>query len=376
MTTLLESALKSTVILAVAWLASLLLGRRSADVRHRIWLVAICAVAALPLALMWMPKLWPPAIQAVAGSQILAAPVRAEGAIRTFRWLFGIWAAGAFLIVLRMTAGIVRIAGITRRAVERNGIWYSREIPAPLTWGSVILLPEGLKDEIAIAHERAHIERLDWFWQTGARLVTAVYWFQPLAWLAEARLRKEAEQAVDDRVLAGGVDPAEYAGHLVAVARSLIASPAQAVAMVRSSALEARVRSILDARRSRMRAGWIASLAMVVAAAGLVLPLTAFQDPAVHKVGEKGLTPPRVVSKIEPKYTPEARDARIQGTVGLRCVIDQRGVAQNIEVVRSLDPGLDASAIEAVTQWRFDPGKKDGGPVRTQAMIEINFRLQ
>jgi TonB family protein len=59
----------------------------------------------------------------------------------------------------------------------------------------------------------------------------------------------------------------------------------------------------------------------------------------------------------------------------LRCVIDEAGIAENIEVVRSLDPGLDANAVTAVTQFRFAPGKKDGKPVRVAASIEINFRL-
>jgi protein TonB len=50
-------------------------------------------------------------------------------------------------------------------------------------------------------------------------------------------------------------------------------------------------------------------------------------------------------------------------------------VAENFEVVRSLEPGLDQKAIEAVGQWRFKPGAKDGAPVTVRATIEVNFRL-
>ena len=52
------------------------------------------------------------------------------------------------------------------------------------------------------------------------------------------------------------------------------------------------------------------------------------------------------------------------------------GLAQNIQVTRSLDGGLDQSAIAAVQQWRFKPGEKNGTPVRVAAKIEINFRLK
>jgi protein TonB len=45
-------------------------------------------------------------------------------------------------------------------------------------------------------------------------------------------------------------------------------------------------------------------------------------------------------------------------------------------VVRSLDPGLDEKAIEAVSQWKFRPGMKDGVPVYVVATVEVNFQLQ
>jgi hypothetical protein len=47
----------------------------------------------------------------------------------------------------------------------------------------------------------------------------------------------------------------------------------------------------------------------------------------------------------------------------------------NIRVVRSLDPGLDQRAIEAVRQWHFRPGTKDGKPVRVAATVDVNFQL-
>jgi len=85
---------------------------------------------------------------------------------------------------------------------------------------------------------------------------------------------------------------------------------------------------------------------------------------------------PVPIQKREPEYTPEARQAGLQGAVLLRVMIDETGVPQDIQVVRSLGLGLDQKAIEAVKNWRFKPGTtKYGQPVRVAANIEISFRL-
>jgi TonB family protein len=88
-----------------------------------------------------------------------------------------------------------------------------------------------------------------------------------------------------------------------------------------------------------------------------------------------GVSAPVVIFKKEPEYSEEARKAKYQGTVLLAIVVDVDGTTRNIRVVRSLGMGLDEKAIEAVSQWRFRPGYKDGRPVPVQANVEVNFRL-
>jgi len=88
-----------------------------------------------------------------------------------------------------------------------------------------------------------------------------------------------------------------------------------------------------------------------------------------------GVTAPLVLHKVEPEYSEEARKAKYQGTVLLYVEIDSSGRATNIKVQRSLGLGLDEKAIEAVKQWKFKPGYKDGKPVTVAAIIEVNFRL-
>jgi protein TonB len=52
-----------------------------------------------------------------------------------------------------------------------------------------------------------------------------------------------------------------------------------------------------------------------------------------------------------------------------------RGGVRNVRVLRGLGLGLDEKALEAVKQWRFRPGYRDGRPVVAPATIEVNFHL-
>jgi TonB family protein len=119
-----------------------------------------------------------------------------------------------------------------------------------------------------------------------------------------------------------------------------------------------------DARAAQVRASVIGSKAETVVSS----------TNGVYRVGS-GVTAPRLLFKVEPEYSEEARAAKYQGTVLLFIVVQPDGRAAEIRVQRSLGLGLDEKAIEAVQQWRFTPGTKDGIPVPVAATIEVNFRL-
>jgi TonB family protein len=94
---------------------------------------------------------------------------------------------------------------------------------------------------------------------------------------------------------------------------------------------------------------------------------------AAYTVGG-GVTPPVLLSKVEPEYTEMARKAKLAGAVVLYVEVGPDGRATNIRIQRPLGMGLDEKAIEAVQQWRFRPGMKDGRPVTVGATLEVNFR--
>lgn len=84
---------------------------------------------------------------------------------------------------------------------------------------------------------------------------------------------------------------------------------------------------------------------------------------------------PVVLYKLEPEYSEQARKARIQGTVVLEGVIDERGRTHMLKVRDGLGLGLDEQAIEAVKQWRFKPATKDGKPIAIVGTFYLTFRL-
>jgi TonB family protein len=93
-----------------------------------------------------------------------------------------------------------------------------------------------------------------------------------------------------------------------------------------------------------------------------------------YKVGG-GIVPPAVDHKVNPEYALEARLLKYSGTVTLSIIVDPSGRAKSIRLVKGLGFGLDEKAVEAVQQWVFRPGMKDGSPVNVKATIAVNFRL-
>src|SRR5215472_15636943 len=93
--------------------------------------------------------------------------------------------------------------------------------------------------------------------------------------------------------------------------------------------------------------------------------LLAWQNDEPHRVG-KGVSPPRLMSKVEPEYSEEARKARLNGAVLLYVVVRPDGHAGDFKIIRSLGLGLDENAMAAVGQWRFQPGMKEDRAVSVQ----------
>jgi beta-lactamase regulating signal transducer with metallopeptidase domain len=231
----------------------------------------------------------------------------------TIPWLVIAWPAGGFLSLVPLAIGLGQLAGLHRRSQIigdhrwlklldelRRQLGVRRRVQlrqcesalAPLTWGAlwpVLLVPFEADDwpderrRLVLLHELAHVRRWDWLTQLVAHLACAVYWFNPLIWLAARQMRIERERACDDIVLASGARASDYARELLALAAGLSDSQMStlvAVPMARRGALNDRLQGILDSRRSRAALNRAAVCLGAALTAAALAPLAMLQAAA------------------------------------------------------------------------------------------------
>jgi TonB family protein len=96
----------------------------------------------------------------------------------------------------------------------------------------------------------------------------------------------------------------------------------------------------------------------------------------VFHPGVDGVTYPKCIYCTDPKYTPQARHAKINGTVELTAIVGVDGKAHNTEIVKALGQGLDEQAVIAIQSWRFQPAVgPNGEPVAVVVPIQVTFRV-
>lgn len=337
--TLIGLAWKSTVVAGLTLGLLRLARKRSAGERSLVAHVGLLALLALPFAILALPQWQPlpaswaaetapavtagaiargavPAIEAspaaastpagteVAGSAPAMFPAVADIAIFLYALplalLFGVMLLAVVrLFAMRGRADVLvegswlsALAEAQRRMGFKHGtaLLVSNELRSPISWGvlrpTIVLSPKAVEAvgeaEAIIAHELAHVARLDWAKLLAARVACAVFWFNPLVWMLARESHQLREEAADDAVLMADIDGPDYATLLVGAARhdnqgALLA--AHGVAPGKSS-LKRRITRVLDAslKRGPASASWI--LMSLVILAGVTAPLAAFSATA------------------------------------------------------------------------------------------------
>jgi beta-lactamase regulating signal transducer with metallopeptidase domain len=285
---LLDTGLKASLIITLAWLMSFLLKRDRPDIARFFWVAVFTMLLALTLTWPLLPdlhlNLWPSATP-VHHATPSAASVGTAGVVApmatSFSWvdwalffyltgvsLFGLRLVLSYLLAWRL----VRNSAAPEEAHFRDlafdlaaefkleapiDLRISKSNHSPLTLGWVrpkILLPVQAYDwdderlRAVLLHEIAHIRGADYPIMLMMRVLTAVFWFNPLFWLAQRELIKACEHSGDAFVVASGMKASRYADHLLQIARGLRhQSGGMVPAMARISELEGRLMAVLDA---------------------------------------------------------------------------------------------------------------------------------
>jgi HEAT repeat protein/beta-lactamase regulating signal transducer with metallopeptidase domain len=260
-----------------------------------------------------------------------------------------IWLIGVLFVLSRLALGTFRMWWVARRASRvSSGGWVrlaerlagalgvgrrvvfleGGSVAMPMTWGvfkARVLLPKAAGDwpfarkRVVLLHELAHVKRRDCLTQLVAQLACAVYWFNPLVWLAARRLRAERERACDDLVLASGTRGSDYADHLLEIARSMRSAMLPtwgAVAMAHRSQLEGRLMAILDPQVPRRFPSRSRSLALVSTMGVLLVPIALITPApwAAESIASTGVVDSPTVPLATPSPSAAPRQAPSQAS--------------------------------------------------------------
>lgn len=336
---LFAAVVRDTAVLLVAAALVAALRRDSAATRHLTWTLALAATLAVPILYLtvpaWKVPLLPPSAthgaKAEGGSRALSgacvqtnfAPGATGDAVRPtsaaqrpasdpawMRWIVYLWAGGVLILAVFAAIGEFRARKLVRR-LQRLGTCQAKsvldrlsrtlevsqavelrsgcEVSVPCTRGvfpPVILLPSEARHwsqeqlEFVLAHELAHVRRCDWLTQMLAHVTCALFWFQPLVWIAAREMRKEREGACDDVVLSLGHEATDYAEIILRLARKLRrTAPAWSVGVciAQPSRLEVRMKALLDPRLNHRPLTASRVLLLSLLALVLLLPAAAIQ---------------------------------------------------------------------------------------------------
>ena len=322
MSFVLESVLRSSLLLAIGLTGLALLRHKPAALRHWVLMATLVLAAAQPAINRIVPA-WKilgagwadpqveklPEVRTEVAFELPAAALRASPA-SSVDWIaiaYRTWLAGVLVSLATLLIGSAWLTWLTSRASDAGAQWQAAaddvrrrlkirgpvrvaltQHPAMLvTWGvidPVILLPKTAAEwpadriELVLAHEMAHLVRRDWLIQLSAEMLRAINWFNPLFWVACERLRRESEYACDDIVLELGTGGSTYAGHLVDLARTFSAHgrtwlPAPSIA--RPSTLERRVRAMLNPQLDRHPVSMKRRVALAAMLLAIALPIAA-----------------------------------------------------------------------------------------------------
>lgn len=321
--------LKLTAVLATGLLLAWALRRQAAALRHAVLVTTVLGAAAVPLVDLVMPA-W----IALPASATRAEPARvtldetfattvvdtspgvaataAGRSVDPLTLLLTAWAAVACLAVGRLARALWRLRSLRHRTTPLHDARWSAALSdvsarldlrtpvtvrcgdsdAPvITWGlrtPQLLVPASAPQwsdaqmRLVLTHELSHVARRDWAWLVLMEVARALYWWQPLMWLAVRAARRDAEHACDDLVLRHEERPSHYAQVLVDLARTTrIAHSSVVTPITQVSFLERRISAMLDSTinhapvRQLTRSLVVASLVLVslaVAGAGAQTP--------------------------------------------------------------------------------------------------------
>ena len=330
------------------------------------------AVASVPVAARPLPDIKVPARPSLSPTAAAMALYAVPAAILLFITALAL----ARLIALRARADVLvdghwlsALARAQRRMGFKHGtaLLTSNELSSPISWGlmrPVILLNNRAVEasgeaEAIIAHELAHVARMDWIKLLLARVATAMFWFNPFVWLLAREAHQLREEAADDAVLAADIEDTDYAQLLVGVARHEcpgLLLGAHGVAPSRNS-LARRVARVLDGKSVRGPAARSFAFGVFTGAVLIAAPLAALtltpggtsKKASANAAGPIDVSKPYYAASEPPADLPHIIASGVSTSVA---TVAAAVASQKAETARSAREQSVAAALAAADQAR------------------------
>ena len=202
-----------------------------------------------------------------------------------------IWAAGVFAMAAYAVISYVRLKLKVRESVKRGEVYICDAISSPFVFGFFkprIYVPSGMDEKNlrhVLAHEKAHIKRLDHIWRPLGFALLSVYWFAPLIWIAYILFCRDIEIACDEKVIRSlnAEERSGYTQALLDLSRPHRAISACPVAFGETGVKE-RVKKVFNYKRPAL---WMIVTALLLCAALCACMMTdpVDESSAAHESG-------------------------------------------------------------------------------------------
>jgi bla regulator protein BlaR1 len=276
------------------------------------------------------------------------------------------------------------------------GIIITEKVRSPALFGYIrprLLLPEGTLEKLnntelayIFMHELGHLKHHDIGISWLLSIMQIIHWFNPLVWLAFYHMRVDQETACDASVLSRikHSQSTDYANAIIGFLikfRQNHQLPALAGIMETKSQTKRRI-TMISNYKSSSRKNTVVAFALLILIGFISFTLSCISG-VKQAQPEKGAynlneldTKPRVTRRFPPKYPYEAAQQGIEGKVLIKFVLTKEGTVKEPLVVESNPEGVfDEAALEAVKQYKFNPGTIDGKAVDCIIRMPIVFEL-
>jgi len=241
-----------------------------------------------------------------------------------------------------------------------------------------------------LIHEMSHISHRDHWTGLVQRVIGAFFWWNPLTYGLSADFSHEREYVCDMYVRHHG-NPRAFANCLLNLARdaqSIKGLPMAFCAITSTGFLEKRIRKIISGgqiMKTRLsKRTFLVHVLVSMVVVGLLFSVNwtmadqssvDFPDEEIG-TGMEMDTPARIIEAFPPVFPPEALENHIEGRVTIRFVVDTEGMPQELEIVEADPEGIfEQSALDAVSQYEFEPAVKDGMPVNSLVTLPVVYGI-